>query len=80
MSSLWTRQPLVHVILEAIKKLAGSEGVVLESTLKSYLSEKEGIEVSFSDLSRALIVLEREGYIVVQLSTKDERIIRLRKT
>lgn len=78
MATIWSKQPLAHIVLDALRRLAGNEGVVLESALKSYLLEKEGIEVSALDLSRILIVLEREGYISVQLSTKDERIIKLK--
>lgn len=78
MSTLWARQPLTHIVLEAIKRLAQSDGVVLENSLKSYLLEREGIELSPSDLARVLMILEKEGYISVQLSTKDERIIKLR--
>ncbi|MEM0340242.1 MAG: hypothetical protein QXM56_02045 [Acidilobaceae archaeon] len=78
MSTTWTRLPLTHIILETIKKLAGDDGVILESTLKSYLFEKEKIEISPTDLTRSLMILEKENYIVVQLSTKDERIIKLK--
>ncbi|MDM7275134.1 MAG: hypothetical protein P3X22_003290 [Thermoprotei archaeon] len=77
--SSWARTPNINAVLEAIKKLADKENVIDEPSLYSHL-DKEGRKLSPADLSKALLILEALGYISVQLSTKEEKLIKLLKT
>ncbi len=77
--SIWSNETDVNKVFKAIKELASRESqVVDESTLISKLA-KDGIKLSPSDLSKILLILELLGYINVQLSTKEEKLIKLLK-
>jgi len=76
--SVWRSLPLINVVYEAILSLAGNSGQVNEGDLYPEL-ERRGYKVSPMDLTKVLMMLEIYGYIEVESSGKDERIIKLPK-
>ncbi|MCS7107347.1 MAG: hypothetical protein NZ902_04500 [Acidilobaceae archaeon] len=74
----WSRTPDVNLVLEAIKRLSEeNKGSDVEESAVLHRLEREDKKLSPADLSKILITLEALGYIRVQLSTKEEKIIRL---
>ncbi|MCX8195909.1 MAG: hypothetical protein N3F67_02375 [Acidilobaceae archaeon] len=74
----WSRSPDINIVLEAIRKLAEeNKGAEVEEEALLHRLEKEEKRFSHADLSKILLTLEALGYIRVQLSTKEEKIIRL---
>ncbi len=77
--SVWGDDTDINRVLKAIKELtAQGSHAISESTLVSKLA-KDGIKLSPADLSKILLTLETLGYINVQLSTKEEKLIKLLK-
>lgn len=78
----WYRVPAINAVLEVIEKITEESGEKIdhidEQTLL-YRLERENISISRADLSKLLMLLEALGRVHVQLSTKDEKIIRLVK-
>ena len=78
--SVWSDDTSINKVLKAIKELTiNGRQAVDESTLLSKLA-KEGMKLSPLDLSKILLTLELLGYVNVQLSTKEEKLIKLLKT
>ena len=77
--SIWSDDTDVNRVLRAIRDLTldGSQAID-EQTLVSKLA-KDGVKLSPADLSKILLILETLGYISVQLSTKEDRLIKLLK-
>jgi uncharacterized protein YcgL (UPF0745 family) len=77
--SVWSDDTDINKVLKAIKELTayGSQSID-ESTLISKLA-KDGTRLSPADISKILLILETLGYISVQLSTKEEKLIKLLK-
>jgi|FaiFalDrversion3_1042247.scaffolds.fasta_scaffold40156_2 hypothetical protein len=77
--SVWSDDTDINKVLKAIKELTayGSQSID-ESTLMSKLA-KDGTRLSPADISKILLILETLGYISVQLSTKEEKLIKLLK-
>jgi hypothetical protein len=77
--SVWSDDTDINRVLKAIKELTayGSQSID-ESTLMSKLA-KDGTRLSPADISKILLILETLGYISVQLSTKEEKLIKLLK-
>jgi len=77
--SVWGDDTDINKVLKAIKELTayGSQSID-ESTLMSKLA-KDGTRLSPADISKILLILETLGYISVQLSTKEEKLIKLLK-
>lgn len=77
--SIWGDDTDLNRVLKAIRELTlnGSQAID-ESSLISRLS-REGVKLSPADLSKILLTLELLGYVNVQLSTKEEKLIRLIK-
>lgn len=78
----WHRVPAINAVLEVIEKIVeeskGKIDHIDEETLLHRL-ERENVSVSRADLSKLLMLLETLGKVQVQLSTKEEKIIRLVK-
>jgi hypothetical protein len=78
--SVWSDDTNINKVLKAIKELTiDGRQTVDEPTLISKLA-KDGTRLSPLDLSKILLTLELLGYINVQLSTKEEKLIKLLKT
>jgi hypothetical protein len=77
--SVWSDDTDINKVLKTIKELTayGSQSID-ESTLISKLA-KDGTRLSPADISKILLILETLGYISVQLSTKEEKLIKLLK-
>jgi hypothetical protein len=77
--SVWSDDTDINKVLKTIKELTayGSQSID-ESTLMSKLA-KDGTRLSPADISKILLILETLGYISVQLSTKEEKLIKLLK-
>ncbi|MFZ8792506.1 MAG: hypothetical protein ACO2O2_01275 [Acidilobaceae archaeon] len=77
--NVWSDDTDINKVLKAIKELTayGSQSID-ESTLMSKLA-KDGTRLSPADISKILLILETLGYISVQLSTKEEKLIKLLK-
>jgi hypothetical protein len=77
--SVWGDDTDINKVLKAIRELTayGSQSID-ESTLISKLA-KDGTRLSPADISKILLILETLGYISVQLSTKEEKLIKLLK-
>ena len=78
--SVWRSLPVINAVYEAILSLTKgkNESQVNEVDLYPEL-ERMGYKLSPIDVSKALMTLEMYGYIVVESSGRDEKIIRLAK-
>jgi len=80
--TIWSRLPDINITIETIKKIIeenkGKIDQIDETTLLHRLSKEEK-QISQTDLTKILLTLETLGYISVQLSTKEEKIIKLLK-
>jgi len=75
--SVWSDDTDINRVLRAIRELTqGGSVTVDEQSLLSKLA-REGLKLSPADLSKILLTLETLGYINVQLSTKEEKLIKL---
>jgi len=78
--SVWNDDTDINRVLRAIRELTQEGSVTVdEQSLLSKLA-REGLKLSPADLSKILLTLEILGYINVQLSTKEEKLIKLLKT
>jgi Fe2+ or Zn2+ uptake regulation protein len=64
----WHRIPLPRAILEIVA--ARQEGT-LESKLEATLKKEYGIEVSKSEIYRALVLLELQGLVYVEAAGRE---------
>jgi len=77
--SVWRSLPVINAVYEAILALTnGGTSQVNEGDLYPEL-ERRGYKLSPMDMAKILMMLEIYGYIVVESSGKDEKIIRLAK-
>ena len=77
--SVWSQQPLINMVYDALKRLSkNGEAVVEEHELLAELA-KLGESVSRRDLAKALMTLEILGYIATQASREELLISFLKK-
>ncbi|MGC8573199.1 MAG: hypothetical protein C0172_00145 [Caldisphaera sp.] len=78
--SIWAESPYLNIVYDEIKRLTkDGEIPVSEREIISSLS-RQGYEMSPADLIKILIKLEIMGLIVVSSSTKEDRLIKLKKS
>ncbi|MCE4623750.1 MAG: hypothetical protein F7B11_03270 [Caldisphaeraceae archaeon] len=74
---VWTETPYLNLVYDTIKTLTkNGEVPVSEKEIISNLSRKN-YNISPADLIKILIKLELMGYISVNSSTKEDRLIKL---
>jgi hypothetical protein len=78
--SIWAEAPYLNIIYDEIRKLTkNGEIPISEREIVSSLA-RQGYEISPADLIKILIKLEIMDLIVVSSSTKEERLIKLKKS
>ncbi|MDP8002940.1 MAG: hypothetical protein ACP5I6_02495 [Caldisphaera sp.] len=75
--SIWVESPYLNLVYDALKELTkNGEMPVSDKEIISYLS-RQNYEISPADLIKILIKLEILGYVSVNSSTKEDRLIKL---
>lgn len=70
-SELWRNRPLFKIIID---ELARHGGTITDSELYQSIKSNYGLEISRTELLKALLTLEVRGYIIVNKIRKEYHI------